>query len=362
MTDSADVVRDARGWRAHADALAHAILDRLPNRVDVWGSYIRPDRRQPDRPHTWTAPAKERRGVESLSVARVARHFAARDGGDVIGLHTTAPDGTSRFFGLDFDVHSEGMSDGDVRLQRERVSSGFAWCVDALGERCSLLLEDSNGDGGRHLWAYFTAPVQTPALFALLVRTADACVTATGYRPELYPKQAHLPPRPDGTPKVGNWLRLPGLHHTRPHWSRLSRPGEPWARGADAAAVFLAWPATAAETIPPVEAWPTPEEEPVAVDGTPSYRLPLSRGAPGDRLRAILRYVDKLPVGGAGTGRSDHCYRLACFLAHDMLCTEGEALGVMGAWNGGNAPPLPDWKLRETWENAHQYGGRRAVA
>jgi hypothetical protein len=33
--------------------------------------------------------------------------------------------------------------------------------------------------------------------------------------PELFPKQPRLRPRPDGSPGFGNWLRLPGRHHTR---------------------------------------------------------------------------------------------------------------------------------------------------
>lgn len=78
-------------------------------------------------------------------------------------------------------------------------------------------------------------------------------------------------------------------------------------------------------------------------------------------MERIARYVDKLPHGVAGTGRSNHLFRLAAFLRHDVLCSSAEALPILAAWNSGNAPPLPDWKVTQTWENAEQYGGRRVA-
>lgn len=351
---------EATGWHAQAEALAAFVVAHLPNRTDVWGGYLPPAHRVPDRAVTYTAPAILRRGSVTLTGARLIRHFRATDGGDTIGLHTTSPDDTSRWFGLDFDVHEEDADGADLTTHRLRVDEAVAWCVDALGERCALLLEDSNGNGGRHLWARFDAPVSTPALFVLLATTADACEQATGYRPETYPKQPNRPRKKDGAPQLGNWLRLPGLHHTRPHWSRLARPGDAWQSGADAAALLLAWPATPANAVPPLSAYPKPAAPP-ASSGVPYRRPGETLERPSQRADRIARYVDKLPHGTAGTGRSDHCYRLACFLRYDMGCTDAEALGVLHAWNCGNMPPLPEWKVAETWENAATYGGRRAA-
>lgn len=347
-----DLTTEAREWATHTVDLAAFVETHLPNRVDVWGAYLPESARVPNEPNVWTAPMKSRRGIEILSAAHLAQHFAPRNAGDVLGLHTTSPDNTSRWFGLDFDVHDECV---DQDAQRAAVAEGFAWCVDALGERAALLLEDSNGNGGRHLWGYFDAPVETPALFVFLSAVAGACLEATGYRPEIYPKQPRLGLTRDGTQQVGNWLRLPGRHHTKAHWSRLAFPGEEWQSGANAAALMLRWPATPASVIPPFDAYAA-----IATPKPVKQQFPklLVGGARADR---IARYVDKLPHGVAGSGRSNHLFRLAAFLRHDMQCTDTEALAILHAWNAANSPPLPEWKVRTTWENAGQYGGRRVA-
>lgn len=250
MTDTVrDVNAEAGGWSQHADALAAFVVANLPNRCDVWGAYIRAENRRPDTPNVWTAPAKERRGLEALTTSHLVDHFRATHAGELVGLHTTSPENTSRWFGLDFDVHANSDE------QRDAVARGFAWCVDALGERIALLLEDSNGLGGRHLWGYFDAPVSTPALYVYLAGIVGACEEATGYKPETYPKQPRLTLNRKGEAQVGNWLRLPGRHHTRAHWSRLAVPGGIWRSGAAAARLLLDWPPTEASAIPPIAAY-----------------------------------------------------------------------------------------------------------
>ena len=206
-----------------------------------------------------------------------------------------------------------------IGAQREAVAAAFAWCTDALGERYSLLLEDSNGNGGRHLWGYFDEPVPTPALYVYLSSVAGACATATGCRPETYPKQPRLGQSREGAPQVGNWLRLPGRHHTKPHWSRLAWPGEDWRAGAAAARLLFDWPASPASAVPPLDAYAT-----IATPRPPVRTLPAPRT--GGRADRIARYVDKLPLGVAGSGRSNHLFRLAAFLHHDMQCDHMEAL------------------------------------
>ncbi|HEY0931782.1 MAG TPA: hypothetical protein VGE27_17805 [Gemmatimonas sp.] len=349
-----DLTGEAVGWSAFAPELATFLLDRLPNRYDVWGAYIPELARAADQPNVWTAPAKTRRGVEHLSAQHIVQHFTARHAGDVIGLHTTSPENTSRWFGLDFDVHDE--CGNAIDMQREAVAAAFSWCIDALGERISLLLEDSNGNGGRHLWGYFESPVATPALFVYLSATAGECFEATGFRPETYPKQPRLALTRTGTQQVGNWLRLPGRHHTKAHWSRLAWPGGEWQSGAEAARMLFDWPASDPTAIPPLDAYAAIETPPPARQQ--QFPKLLAGGARADR---IARYVEKLPHGVAGSGRSNHLFRLAAFLCHDAQCTSVEALAILHAWNGGNAPPLPEWKVTQTWKNAGQYGGRRAA-
>lgn len=338
---------DARGWHVHADALASFFLE-LTVRRDVWGAYLPLEHRDPEKPSTYTAPAKNKRGRVTLDHTIAARHFRGASHGHVIGAHLTSPAGWSRCCGLDFDAH------GDVtETTRAQLRDAVSFCTDALGDRWSLLLEDSNGAGGFHLWAHFADTVPTTGLFVLLQSIALQCAVATGIRPESYPKQASVPPG-----GYGSWLRWPGLHHTRPHWSRVTRPGAAWARGADAAQTILHdWPASPAASVPPLDAYPST----VAVAVAPSERATAPLQAPLGRARRIEAYVASCPHGGAGTGRSDVAYSLACFLRFEMACTDGEALPVLVAWDAGNHPPLGHAKLTATWQNSGLYGGRRAA-
>lgn len=337
---------EARGWMRHAVALAE-FFGRWPVRFDVWGAYKRLEHREPGTQSSYTKPGKAKRGTVMLDAGTLRRHFIGATEGDVIGLHAVSPDGddsVSRWFGLDFDAH------GDVTTEYlESLRLAASWCAETIGERCSVLLEDSNGRGGYHLWAYFDAPLSSASLYVWLQSIATRCHEATGITPETYPKQPRV--NPD---EFGSWLRLPGRHHTRPHWSRVCRPGQPWCAGEDAAREILEnFPATPADVIPPLSAWPAP----VAAVVAPVVRS-IATTIPTNRADRIARYLDKCPHGGAGTGRSDVAYTIACRLAFDFLCTESEALPLLNAWDAGNTPPLGARKIRETWENAGTYGAR----
>ncbi|WP_434480980.1 TOTE conflict system archaeo-eukaryotic primase domain-containing protein [Gemmatimonas sp.] len=346
-----DLAREAEGWARLASPLSDFVFGTLPNRTDVWGGYVHPNDRE-----TWgkvlTAPAKRSRGKRTLSPSVLERHFRASHGGDVIGLHTTSPSNTSRWGGMDFDVHSD---DGEIPAEhRHRVQQAFAYCATAMATAGPVLLEDSDGDGGRHIWIRFTEPVPTSHLFVWLTTIAEDCHRATSYRPETFPKQPRLELNNRKEQKVGNWLRLPGRHHTRSHWSRLAEVGGRWQSGAEAAALLLAWSSTPATVIPAASV-------PVVTKRPTTVGLSLSPTGLSNRALEIARFVAKLPVGGDGSGRSDRLYKLAAFLVHDMRCTDDEALPVLRAWNSGNTPPLSEAKVIGTWENAVAYGGRRVA-
>lgn len=355
-----DVEAEAEGWRCEADVLAAWCDAHLVNRRDVWGGYW-PHGMRETLGKIRTAPRVVDRGRHTLTADVLRRHFEGRDVGDVCGLHTTSTDNTSRWLALDFDTHGTDVTLAD----RARVANAAEWCTEQLAERgAGVLLECSDGGGGQHVWVRFEAPVATADVFAWLTDLVDRCADAMDVRPETFPKQATVP---DGA--FGNWVRLPGRHHTRAHWSRLARPGTQWVSGADAASLLLTdWPATPAAAVPPASVWPQPEPT-----GAPMTRYPMRclADVPRDRARVIARYCANLPHGAEGTARSDRLFALARFLRHGMHCTTDEALPIIQAWNAGNTPPLGDAKVRTTWANAERYastplhlrisGGRRAA-
>jgi hypothetical protein len=330
----------AAPWMSAAAPLGAFFDANLVNRRDVWGAYIATDRREAGKQSTYTAPSLPRRGTDTLEAWRVARHFAGESTGHVIGLHSTSPSDTSRWGAFDFDVHEDQSPEFVDRL----LSAALDIAAKIVNAGGAPILEDSNGKGGLHLWIRFDAPVPTADCFAWLRRFADDAAAEWQVPIETYPKQA------SARGAFGNWLRLPGRHHTREHWSRVSVPGAPWYAGADAVAVLLAWQGTPAAVVPPAPVVEIPEH-PMAV----SDRSTLSEVPAEIRLQ---RYLGKLPHGNAGSGRSNRLYSLGRFLRNTLRLSDFEALSVLLAWNAGNHPPLSDAKVLETWRNTEKYNSR----
>lgn len=337
-----DVAAERAGFRQHAAALARWTFDHLTVRTDVWGGYW-PLHLRENRAKVRTCPPVKLRGARSLTADVLQRHFEGNDVGDIVGLHSTSRNNECRAGAFDGDSHGD-----DVDLVA--LSTGATLLCEWLAESgVAPLLVDSDGVGGWHIRFYFDRLVPAADLHRWLHEFALRCERACGIRPECYPKQGTLPPG-----GFGNWLRLPGLHHTRDHVSAVCRPGEPWSLGGDAAETILhRWPATPADVVPPLSAWPQPEHVPAT--GTPVVSL---EDVPRDRARVIAAYCRKLPHGAAGTCRSDRLFSLARFLRHAMQCTSVEALPILHGWNGGNTPPLPTEKVTATWENAARYADR----
>jgi hypothetical protein len=325
---------EARGWRVHAADVATAYDERLVNRRDVWGAYLPLERRREG--STYTAPGKALRGAVHLDARRLRRHVWAETHGHLVGVHSTSAEDTSSWGGFDLDAH--GPVESSYRHALTLAAGTLAAQLHAAG--AVPLVEDSNGAGGYHIWMYFNQPAPTAEVYAWLDALAERVRITLGVAVETYPKQASV------RGKFGNWLRLPGCHHTKPHWSRVVRIGESWRSGKDAVRALLDWPATPVAVIPPLSAWPL-RSVGVGVDETCD--------APTERATHIRRYLGKLAHGHAGSGRSDRLFSLARFLRYGMRCTALEALGVMRAWNAGNIPPLPDAKVVTTWENSGTY-------
>lgn len=339
--------QESEGWRAGADDFAR-FFDTLPNRRDAWGGYW-PEPIRKKYGNLRTAPTKRQRGRVFLDVNTLRRHCIGADRGDLMGLHATSPEGLSRWCGFDLDAHDDEHGNPPPAERRQQVLDAAVWCAERLGERLSVLLEDSDGQGGYHVWAHFDRPVQTTDLYHWLQLLAQECEQVVGVRPETYPKQADVPS--DG---FGSWLRLPGRHHTKPHWSRVCRPAEPWSIGLDAVrTITTRWPASPAELVP---TYPAPVAPTITTKF--GYGPTFASDLPRNRASVIANYVNKLPHGEAGTERSNKLFSLARFLRHGMQCSAAEAFPILHAWDAGNRPPLGEKKITETWKNAAVYAAR----
>jgi P4 family phage/plasmid primase-like protien len=248
----------AVAWRDRSGELADWVEGYLVNRADCCGQYA--------------ADGKSFTGKDPLRRIDIARHF--RGGrGDAIGIHSTArrDDGSCwcRWVAVDIDRHDD-ETDPAKNLAAAMVLHARA---AALGFRVMLL--DSNGAGGYHLWVVFARPVPSHEAHAFVGWLArDLGLDAD---PETFPKQARLTP-PGERGQFGNWIRVPGRHHKRDHWTRVW-DGSGWLEGDEAIEFLLATEGDSPDLIP-AEAIAGAEAEP-----KPSRpRAPLSEDEAEDEI------------------------------------------------------------------------------
>jgi hypothetical protein len=232
-------------WSQSAPALAAWADKRLVGRRDAYGGYYSRD----GATHQTTKKADGRDGP--LTLKTLERHFQATGTNAIVGLHSTYLDERrecwSRWGAVDIDAHPGQPCDPEANLRY-----ALALYAVAVGLGFKPLLFDSNGRGGYHLWVIFDAPVPTRTVFAFLrwlIRDWEAHGLAKP--PEGFPKQPGI-----GEGKFGNWLRLPGRHHTRDHHTRVW-DGEGWLEGAKAIRLILQSEGTSEAAIP-AEARPDP--------------------------------------------------------------------------------------------------------
>jgi hypothetical protein len=215
MSDPSYHDRIADEWRQRAGELAEWTMRRLVNRTDVWGRYLKPRHRRNQagqQNHAVTAPFASERGKVFLKTSSLEKHYKARDGGGVLGIHCTGRDGSSRWAGIDIDLHDE--DELSVTPEGNFVAAR-GWWEQLVEAGFDPLLMDSNGRGGYHLWIIFEHPMITKTVR----RWAHGLVSNYSQRgldspPELFPKARRAG-------HYGSWFRLPGRHHTHPHFHRV---------------------------------------------------------------------------------------------------------------------------------------------
>ena len=224
-------------WQSRAREMAEWAMDRLTNRKDVWGQYASltaGEQKKLGRTYkAMTLPVAAKRGPDMVTLDKLTRHFASahRQRPQIIGLHAKSKENTSRWFGIDIDMHDSDKADAEEHARRNLVGAINWWRkLQTMGY--DPLLFDSNNNGGYHLWVLFDKPAPTEHVFAMaysIVSTWEE--NNLSEEPETFPKK---PKEKDGD-SLGAWFRLPGLHHTRDHirtvWSGDEWLDDPWLSG-----------------------------------------------------------------------------------------------------------------------------------
>ena len=198
-------------WRDRAKELAEWTMTHLVNRTDVWGRYVH--RKDDNTTQAVTAPFREERGKVYLAEDSLRKHFRTNLPGGQLGLHSSSSDLTSRWLAIDIDRHDP---DDEWSVTAEGNLSAVRNWYQALVDRgFDPLLMDSNGIGGFHLMIIFSEPMSTPSVHQFGSRlVTDYEQKGLDQKPEVFPDK----PTWD---HYGDWLRLPGRHHSRPHYTRV---------------------------------------------------------------------------------------------------------------------------------------------
>lgn len=230
----ADLINGSPGkpWHDAAGRLAQWTIDTLVNRDDVYRAYKSLDRRRWGELITYTAPwFEEARDYGSLDYGVIVGHYRGEDLAHLIGLHAISVENTSRWFAIDVDQHGE---DGPV-LGEENLDAVFSWYgrLQALGFQPLFL--DSNDECGFHLLVCLSEEVPSRVVHGFVADfVQDFQTYGLKKAPDVYPAEPEVNPhRP-----YGSWWRLPGRHHTRPHWTKVWMRDK-WVEGREAIEAIL---------------------------------------------------------------------------------------------------------------------------
>lgn len=216
-------------WKKRSRELANWAFERLVNRKDVWGQYTG----KTGANKALTLPQKSMRGKDMVTLDKLTRHFGSMKRNHRIGLHSQSVEESCLWFAIDIDLHDPEAFDAED-AQRRNFAAASGWWEALQAKGYDPLLFDSNGEGGYHLWVLFAepAPMKSVHAFAQAI-TADWETRNLDVAPETFPKSERL--KDD---KLGAWLRLPGMHHTRDHFTRVWSGDEwleePWLEGNEA--------------------------------------------------------------------------------------------------------------------------------
>lgn len=282
------------------DRFVQWVLEGVANRACAYGCYPRNGRAYTEK--------------DDLTEAVVRRHFR---GETSIGLHAISLDNTCRWCSWDIDAHDEE----DRREENWATVESLVESLQALGYE--PVIEDSDGRGGFHVWLFFEEPVPAADVHAFVTEMAPDGV-------EAFPKQARV--EPGG---FGSWLRLPGKHPRREHWSRVWS-GREWIDWPDAAEIFID---------PPTSPAPPSAPTPSGADGV--ERLPIS----GRKEQAEIAERDEIPAGR----RNDALLSLAGTMRRRAMREDEIGAALLVVNRSRCKPPLDEAEVREVAASIMRY-------
>ena len=227
----------AEEWVNYAPQLAEWAMEHLVNRRDVWSQYTLRN----GEVGVVMLPVKERRklGSDMVTLNKLERHFAGKAVNHLIGLHSISDHNTCKWFAIDIDLHDENVANADEIVAANETAC-FEWATRLREMGMDPIMMDSNGVGGFHLWTLLDKEYPLADTFDFVDDLrSDWESFGLPRKPEVFPPKRSVLP---GHLPYG--LRLPGRHHTRPHYSRVynfdARGENEWLEGGEAIEAMLA--------------------------------------------------------------------------------------------------------------------------
>lgn len=329
-------------WADRAAELAVWAEQRAVNRRDVWGGYVPKKFRGEGSNGATTKPSINKRGSITLSTSVIEKHFYCGSEGDVIGVHAISQENTSLWGAIDLDRHDDEPGQPPAE---QLQSFALAIYAEMVGLGFRPLLTDSNGKGGLHLRVFFREAVASGALYRWL-QTLVAKYADFGFAtaPETFPKQEDLE-----HVTFGNWMRLPGRHHSKKHLTR-AWDGAAWFDGAAAVAAILAITGDDPALMPFIAPPQRPSHD---ANGYSSHN-----GKLADIQYRAARYLDTIPGAVSGQRGHDATYRVACKLVQGFDLPTQQALVPFDEWNQRCQPPWEREDLLKKLNDAANEPGR----
>jgi hypothetical protein len=208
------VASQVAAFKKYAEPLADFTLARIVTRRDVCGITL-PDGRRIT-------------GHEALTRELLIRHYRGLEN---IGAHLTSADSRCLCLVGDVDAH-DAKADPDLNWRCVLAIVDMLKAFDLIPLIC-----DSNGAGGFHVREHFKKPLGADIAHWLAQQIKQRLKAAGLPDCEVFPKQGEIN---IDTP-YGNWVRLPGKHPKRDHWTRIyDLAGDKWLEGEQAVKAILA--------------------------------------------------------------------------------------------------------------------------
>ena len=186
-------------WKTHCRELAVWAWERLAIKRDRHGMY------SADGSAAWS--------FSEVTEDDLAAHFA---GEITLGLGATSLDDQCLWVAWDMDNH---VSDLETN-QNLNYAIVLMDRLTELGFR--PILEHSDGKGGIHLWVLFVSPIPSATAHRFSNWIARDYADHGLETIECFPKNSTVQ---HTDAKCGTYLRTPGKHHKREHWSQIWKDG-----------------------------------------------------------------------------------------------------------------------------------------